>query len=187
MKNENLKTNKTKLIAKLMLVVMLLSLVATTGCSLIPQKTTEENKHHEPEDLVNGMLAKMQAAGYEEMEEMAEFYFQCPYINSTTNYTVKIVDGKIYLHGYIFDDISYVTDYLLIYESSLLSYASNRDVEKYEMLLKIQNSSECYILIPQEENGVGFKIVVYEIEGDYYFLASYYNDEVQKIHKVTID
>ena len=187
MKNTNLKPNKTKLVARLMLVVVLFSTIVITGCSLIPQKTTEENKHHEPEDLVNGMLAKMQAAGYEKMEEMADFYFQCPYINSSTNYTVKIVDGKIYLHGYIFDDISYVTDYSLMYESSLLPYASNRDVEKYEMLLKIQNSSGCYILVSQEENSVGLKVIVYEIDGDYYFLASYYNDEVQKIHKVTID
>ncbi len=195
MKNTKFKTNKTKLIAIMMLLVIILSTIVTTGCEFFVTKeieqTTENSQkeviNHEPQDLIDGLITKMQSAGYDKMEAIAEFFFQCGHISSVYNYSVEIIDGKMYLNGYVYDVISYVADYDLVYENSLLSDALSRDVEKYDILLKIQNQSGCYILQPQEENGIGFKIVVYDIEGDYYFLASYYSGEVQKIHKVSID
>ena len=126
MKNTNRKLNKTKLIARLMLVVMLLTLVATTGCSLIPQKTTEENKHHEPEDLVNGMLAKMQAAGYEKMEGIAYAFLKAPYLDRQYNLEVEIVNESIFLNGVIYDEITYDNNYELKYDDAMLAFVLAR-------------------------------------------------------------
>ena len=179
----------------LLVLVMVLSSAAIVGCDLstliggegTTTTTTNKIEDNEPKDLIIRMTNRMKAAGYDEMKETAYFYFQSQGISSIYDYSVEIVDGKIYLHGYIFDDIIYVTNHDFVYAESILPYALSSDEEIYETLLKIQNHGECYILKPQEENGVGFQILVYEIEGEFYLLASYYTDEVLKIHKVTIE
>ena len=188
--------NKTKLIARVMLLVIILSTIATTGCEFFVTKgteqTTENSKkeptNHKSEDLINGMLAKMKSAGCEEMKATAEFFFQAAYISSVYDYQVEIIDGKLYLHGYIFDDITFVNNHQVAYKDTILEEALKHDKEKYDILLKIQNHKECYILKPQEDNAIAFKIAVYEINNSYYFLEYYYDDvEVTKIHKVTIN
>lgn len=185
--------NNTKHIARIMVLILLLSsTINLVGCEKIfvyqTEPTTNNNIHHEPEDLINSMLAKMEAAGYEEMKATAEFFFQAASISSIYDYSVEIVDGKIFLHKHIFDDISYVNDHQVIYTDTILTTALKWDKEKYDVLVKIQNHKGCYILKPQEDNAIAFKIAVYEIDNSYYFLEYYYDCvEVMKIHKVTID
>ena len=180
----NLNNNKIKIIAGVVLLLVLISsALSFVGCGY-----KENDVNHNPEDLVNGMLAKMKAAGCEEMKATAEFFFQAGYISSVYDYQVEIIDGKLYLHGYIFDDITFVNNHQVAYKDTILEEALKHDKEKYDILLKIQNHKGCYILKPQEDNAIAFKIAVYEIDNSYYFLEYYYDDvEVTKIHKVTIN
>lgn len=189
MKIKKIESKKVKFFTWAMLTMMLLSL--TMSCSLFLSNQTEQTttssilEHHEPEDLVNGIVSKMQAEGYEEMKTFAELYAQAAYINSTYNYLVEIIDGNIYINGYIFDNIAYVNNCCFVYDNAILPYVSDED--KYAMLLRIQNDLGYYVLIPRDENGSENRIVVCEIDGEYYFLSSFYNDEVQKIYKLIID
>ena len=185
MKNENLKTNKTKLIAKLMLVVMLLSLVATTGCSLIPQKTTEENKHHEPEDLVNGMLAKMQAAGYEKMEGIAYAYLKAPYLDRQYNLEVEIVNESIFLNGVIYDEITYDNNYELKYDDAMFLLPIEQT--KSEILESIKAYKSYYILKSSISNTYGYQVAVYESGNTYYFFTFDQSYAVIRVHELIIE
>lgn len=191
MKNQYFKSMKIKFVAWVMLIMMLLFLMATTGCCLFLSNQTEPTttssilEHHEPEDLVNGLVAKMQAEGYEEMKTTAELYAQAAYIDSTYNYTVEIIGGNIYINGHAFDNTAYVNNCYFVYDKAILPYVY--DEEKHAMLLRIQNALGYYILIAREENSIENKIIVCKIDGEYYFLSSFYSDEVQKIHKLIID
>lgn len=190
MKNTNFKT---KLIARVMLIVIVLSSMVITSCEWVSQfypnqttTTTENIVHHEPEDLVNGMLAKMKAAGYEEMKAIADMYYQAPYLSASYLLDLEIKNGCIYIYGIIYDDITYVTEYDLVYDDNLVWYTSNYDKEIYETLQMIQNHNSCYIIKPQIQSGYGLEIAVYEINDVYYFLASYDAGEVVRIHTLTI-
>ena len=191
MKNSN---RKIKLIARLMLIVMLLTLTIMTGCNLFPNTTTKQSttnnlpEHHEPEDLVNGILAKMQAAGYTETKAKAEMYLRSFTISAIYGYPIEIIDGDIYICDFVFDDVTYVTDYCFEYGETILVSATSGSNEKYDMILKIQNYPGCYILKSEKKTGIGDKIIVYEIDGEYYFLTLYPGyDIVETVHKMTIE
>ena len=131
----NLTIKKTKLIARMMLLLMIVSTFATTGCEFFtPSQTTENSQkeviNHEPQDLIDGLVAKMQAAGYEEMKVTAEFFVQAAYISSVYDYQLEIIDGKIYLHGYVFDDIIYVNNHEVEYKDTILEETLKYDKEK---------------------------------------------------------
>ena len=186
---------KTKLIAKLMLCVMLLSTLATTGCGFFtPSKTTEnletESINHEPQDLIDGLVDKMQSAGYDKMEFTAEYYYFESGFDYAYSLKIKIIDNHFVINGVVYDDISYNNSCSPNFEAIDLSRASKMFPEKYEVLLKIQELNSCYVLKTKEEkNSLGFgnPILVYEMDGDYYFLGCWYEEYVLRVNKATIE
>lgn len=185
---------KTKLIARAILVVIILSTILTTGCQFFtPNETTENSQkeviNHEPQDLINGLIAKMQAAGYEEMKFTAEyFYFEPIFHEYCYSLSIKIVDNHFLINGIIYDDISYSNNYLPTFQALNLPHALELHPEKYEVLLKIQETNSCYVLKTEDEEHsyFGNPILVYEIDGDYYFLGCYYEKTVVTVNKATI-
>lgn len=196
MKNTNRKTSKIKHIARVMLIAIILLSITITSCESLPQffshQTTmttpkENNVHHEPEDLVNGMLAKMQAAGYEENKIEAHLYFDAPYLDWKYDYNVEILNGQIYLSGILYDEITYESDYELKYDDMMFVEGLFVEEEKYEILQQIQDHKKYYILKSTNSNRYGHQIAVYESGNTYYFLAFSESEVVIRIHKIIID
>ena len=188
----NLTIKKTKLIARAMSVLMILSTVATTGCEFFtPSQTTENSQkeviNHEPQDLIDGLVAKMQAAGYEEMKAVADLYFDAPYLDWKYNYYVEIIDGQLWLSGVIYDEVTYETDYEFKYDDMMFVEGLQVDTEIYETLQQIKEHKQYYILKSTTSTRYGHQIAVYESGNTYYFLAFSGYGEVVRIHKIMID
>lgn len=190
MKNIINKFNKKRFLACFVLIFVLLSLTFTTGCEYFTQQSTstDDVQKNEPKDFVKEMTDKMKAAGYSEMKLTANFYYQSCHLDSITKLHIEFVDDYVSIKGYIYDDISYESDYkdLKFDEDGLLNYAQYADPEVYELLQKIQNTKFCYVLKTDAKSGYGLKIAVYEVDGAYYFLSSFEADEVMRIYKAVI-
>ena len=121
------------------------------------------------------------------MKAVADLYFDAPYISMAYELTIEIVDNCFFINGIAYDEIVYVKNHNVVYDEVLIWYASNYYLTEYEILQRIQNEEGCYILTPEIRNSYGFLIAIYEIDGAYYFLASYEQDIVLRIHKLIID
>ena len=183
---------KTKLIARVILLMIIVSTILTTGCQFFTSNETTENSqkeviNHEPQDLINDLIAKMQAAGYEKMILKAEYFYFEPMEDYLYTLNVKIVDDHFSMNGIIYEVIAYDNNRY----PKFLPFASNIPPEKYEVLLKIQELNSCYVLRTEDEEyssfGFGNPLLVYEMDGDYYFLGCYYEEEwVMRVNKATI-
>ena len=191
----NLTIKKTKLIARMMLLLMIVSTFATTGCEFFTPSQTAENSqkeaiNHEPQDLIDGLVAKMQAAGYEKMEFTAEYFAFHGTFSYLNTLKIKIVDNCFLINGIVYyDDISYNNNRYPNFEALDLKSVTFRNPERYEVLLQLQELNSCYVLNNEQEDDslFGNPILVYEMDGDYYFMACYSDEEcVLKIHKATI-
>ena len=95
---------------------------------------------------------------------------------------VKVIDGNIYLNDILYDKVEIINQPYITYSEGLLSDAYMADDEKIsEALGKIQNSESCYILETEKNDATSKKMLVYNIDGIYYFL-SFFEDEVMRIH-----
>ena len=184
--------NKTKLIARVMLLVIILSTIATTGCEFFATSEATENSqkeviNHEPQDLIDGLVAKMQAAGYEEIKAVADLYFDAPYLDWKYNYYVEIIDGQLCLSGVVYDEVTYETDYEIKYDDMMFAEGLQVDTEIYETLQQIKEHKQYYILKSTTSNRYGYQIAVYESGNTYYFLAFSGDGVVVRIHRIIID
>ena len=192
MKNK-IKANTVKqILAKVMLVAMIFSLISMTGCEFVLSNTIENQpntntpEHHEPEDLVNGMLAKMQAAGYEEMKATAYMYYQAPDINRRYLLDLEIVDGKLIINGKTYDKITYDTEYIIEYDSLMFIDDIPENEEKFEKLREIQKHKGFYIL-KCSTSDVAFDILACEYDNTYYFLILGQLGTVIRVHSLVIE
>ena len=186
-----------KFFARFVLLMIILSTVATTGCEFFVTKGTEQTTensqkeviNHEPQDLIDGLVAKMQAAGYEEMKFTAEYFYFEPGFDYAYSLKIEIVDDYFLINGVVYDVMSYNINSYPNFEYIGLSMAS-KNPEKYEVLLKIQELNSCYVLKTKDEKdsiGFGNPILVYEMDSDYYFLGCWYEEYVLRVNKATIN
>ena len=181
MKNENLKTNKTKLIAKLMLVVILMmSVLAFSGCGLIEYF---QSKNKNKAELINDMFESVQFVDGEKIEIVADIYLQGA-LSSVFPLEIVVENGTVYLNDIEYEDISCSFNNSFTFSNLIMEGEGIDDANA--TLKKLQQNKMWYILTTSNEKKIADKIAMCEIDNAYYFLSIINNRTVVRIHKANI-
>ena len=97
---------------------------------------------------------------------------------------VKVYDGDIYLNDILYDSVEHITDPKIVYSQGFVwdMEMNNGNNATTDALKKIKNSDSCYMLKTENISKYGQQIVVYNIDGTYFFLSFFENSEVARIH-----
>lgn len=120
----------------------------------------------------------------EVMEFRAEPFLQHIALSWVYEMTVKIENGKIFLDGIPYDQVTYVEDFVPDYGTGLSSMYYQE--EKYiEVLAQINSQKGCYLLETESEKSYG-TLAMYVIGDTYYFFRFFENGTVMRIHAGTV-
>ena len=113
----------------------------------------------------------------------ADLFAKSIYLSWEYSLVIKFVDGKLFLNNILYSITETIDNPNIIYPQELLLYieAEEDSDKKNEILGKIQNSKTCYFLESEADSKYGKEILVYYIDGIYYFL-NYSNGSVTRIH-----
>jgi hypothetical protein len=118
----------------------------------------------------------------------AELFIQSVAISSMYSLDIEVVGDMIRVNNTLYKKAGRVTDPEITYEQSLFWWAEHQDPSGHitEVLEKIQDSESCYVLEAENYASTGMRVVIYEIDGMYYFATSL-DGIVLKIHAAPIE
>ncbi len=122
---------------------------------------------------------------FPENEFIAETYIQSLFLSSYYSLDIKIRDGEIFINNSLYNEVGYIRNFDVTYSQSLVQALPDNETEANEFLYilnKINHQNGCYLLYKKDDGKVD-NIVVYNIDGVYYFLSFFENGEVGKIYK----
>ena len=137
----------------------------------------------------NANLPKIviEIGGYTDLENQTIEFCAEPFLQDVSlswmySLSVKIDldnDG-IYLNNILYDQISYVDNYVLDFGTLMPSDLINEIVT--EAIDKINSQKGCYLLETASESKYGQKIAMYVIGDTYYFIRFFENGQVMRVH-----
>ena len=169
---------KTKLMRTVIMILLLSCLVAAfAGCeSLQDSGVSHKEKFIE-------QLKQDADLDSETIEFTADPFAQRIALSWMYSINVKIDNGNIYLNDDLYDNVEIISNPKITYNTELLGCTDTVDDEKIaEVLKKIKNSENCYMLETKNSDGTSKEIAVYKIDDAYYFLSFLEDYEVLRIH-----
>ncbi|MBR2381754.1 MAG: hypothetical protein IKA84_04610 [Clostridia bacterium] len=184
MKNTNLKLNKTKLVARVMIVVVLLvNTITLTGCGLIEYF---QSKNKSKAELINDMFESAQYVDGEKIEIVADIYLQQGALSSVFPLEIVVENGAVYLNDIEYEDIVCVFNNRFTF-SDLIIKGEGVDEDNADATLeKLQRNKLWYVLTTSNEKKIADKVAMCEIDNAYYFLSIISDGTVIRIHKANL-
>ena len=97
---------------------------------------------------------------------------------------IKIVEGNIFIRDCLYNRIDYIDSREISFgDTAFIGVRSETTDEEYsEIIEKIKNTDNCYMLETDDAKSVSKRVAVYVIDGTYYFLSVINDNEVLRIH-----
>ena len=104
----------------------------------------------------------------------SDLLIQAPFLSAEFALDIRSTEnGEIYLNNISYEYIGVHSNLIVTYEESMLYYDVNGNEEITNILERINDAPNCYVLETQSENHFAKKVSVYYIEGVYYFLDTF--------------
>ena len=163
-----------------------------------PNNDDIQNKDEQPPcidetgELSVRFLTTMAGPGDETVSFYAEHYIQSPPLSWVYSPEIRVDDGQIYIHDFLYEQVSSSAPPAVVYSEGFLNNAAfydsqNGNQEISDTLQRIKESEFCYVLKTDEVCNTGKEIFVYEIDNAFYFVRFFESGEVMRIHRAIIE
>ena len=99
---------------------------------------------------------------------------------------IKVDDGHIYMNDMEYDDVTYVNNHKFTFNEDLSSInENNNDEDTQEILKKLNENRQWYILKTTNDKKIADKIAVCELNNTLYFVSISEDDVVVRVHKLS--
>lgn len=157
----------------------------------------EENKNPTPDTVNNDTPNKIIT---DDMEFVAEIYLVAGKMSFLPNFEIKIDNGLLYICDIPFDEVAYVKNVDVKYESTYQCYNPHMTVEYSEvvsgneneieiitLMQRIAKQENCYLIKSSTNNNLADFIAAYYIEGVCYFVSFFEDGTAFRINSAKID
>ena len=157
----------------------------------------EENKNPTPDTVNNDTPNKIIT---DDMEFVAEIYLVAGMMSFLPNFEIKIDNGLLYICDIPFDEVAYVKNVDVKYESTYQCYnpymtveysevvsGNENEIEIITLMQRIAKQENCYLIKSSTSNNLADFIAAYYIEGVCYFVSFFEDGTAFRINSAKID
>ena len=160
---------------KLILFMIVASLLLMSMSSCLPN---DKNEGTTPDNTTENNALPTPSAknpfGDKAVSLTTDLLIQSPFLSAGFALDIRNTEnGEIYLNDILYENIGSLSNLEITYEETMINYGVETNEEMSNVLAKIKNAPNCYVLETQSKDHFAKKISVYYIDGVYYLLDTY--------------